>query len=40
MLKMVIRQNGPFDDMALDEMVLDEMSCSDLVLYRLPRLKR
>ena len=25
---MVIRRNGPFDDMALDDMVLDEVSCS------------
>ena len=25
---MVIRRNGPFDDMALDDMVLEEMPCS------------
>ena len=28
---MVIRRNGPFDDMAIDDMVLDEVSCSRFV---------
>ena len=27
---MVIRRNGPFDDMALDDMVLAEVLCSPL----------
>ena len=30
--EMVIRRNGPFDDMALDDMVLDEVSCSPTAL--------
>ena len=30
---MVIRRNGPFDDMALDDMVLDEVSCSQFDIW-------